>query len=177
MSLFGGRKESYKDKKSLVIYFSRADENYAVGYIDKGNTEVVAEYIKDITGADLFKVEGVEEYAKDYMTCIEEAKQKQQRDERPELKKYLDDISNYEVIYIGVPIYWGTMPQEMFTQLERLDFTGKIVRVFTTHEGSGLANVPNDVKKICNGANVLDDNLAIRGASVNSSKSKVESWI
>ena len=75
MSLFGGNKESYKDKKSLVIYFSRADENYAVGYITKGNTEIISEYIKDITGADLFKIEGIEGYAADYNTCIEEAKQ------------------------------------------------------------------------------------------------------
>ncbi len=177
MSLFGGNKESYKDKKSLVIYFSRADENYAVGYIDKGNTEVIAEYIKDFTGADLFKVEGVKGYSADYNTCIEEAKQKQIVNERPELKSYIDDISEYEVIYIGAPVYWGTMPQEMFTQLERLDFTGKIVRVFTTHEGSGLANIPSDVKKICKGANVLDDGLAIRGALVNEAKDIVENWI
>ena len=177
MSLFGGNKESYKDKKSLVIYFSRADENYAVGYIDKGNTEVIAEYIRDITGADLFKIEGVEGYSADYNTCIEEAKQRQQRDERPELKAYIDDISEYEVIYIGAPVYWGYMPQEMITQLEKLDFTGKTVRVFTTHEGSGLGSIPSQVKRVCKGANVLDDALAIRGGAVNSSKSKVENWL
>ena len=57
MGLFGGKKESYKNKKSLVIYFSRADENYAVGYISKGNTEVISEYIRDITGAD-FLIDG-----------------------------------------------------------------------------------------------------------------------
>ena len=177
MSLFGGNKESYKDKKSLVIYFSRADENYAVGYIDKGNTEVIAEYIRDITGADLFKIEGVEGYSADYNTCIEEAKQRQQRDERPELKAYIDDISQYEVIYIGAPVYWGIMPQEMITLLEKLDFTGKTVRVFTTHEGSGLGSIPSQVKKVCKGANVLDDAIAIRGASVNSSKGKIENWV
>ena len=169
MSLFGGKKESYKDKKSLVIYFSRADENYSVGYITKGNTEVIAEYIRDITGADLFKIEGVEGYSADYNTCIEEAKQRQARDERPELKAYIDDISQYEVIYIGAPVYWGIMPQEMITQLEKLDFTGKTVRVFTTHEGQ--------VKKVCKGANVLDDSIAIRGASVNSAKGKIENWV
>ncbi len=77
MSSLGGKKESYKDKKSLVIYFSRADENYSVGYIDKGNTEVIAEYIKDITGADLFKVEPAKPYNSVYNICIEEAKQRQ----------------------------------------------------------------------------------------------------
>ena len=177
MSLFGGNKESYKDKKSLVIYFSRADENYAVGYIDKGNTEIIAEYIRDITGADLFKIEGVKGYSADYNTCIEEAKQRQARDERPELKAYIDDISGYEVIYIGAPVYWGIMPQEMITQLEKLDFTGKTVRVFTTHEGSGLGSIPSQVKRVCKGAKVLDDSLAIRGGSVKSSKGKVENWV
>ena len=177
MGLFGGKKESYRDRKSLVIYFSRADENYAVGYIDKGNTEIIAEYIRDVADADLFKVEGVQGYAADYNTCIQEAKERQKNDERPELKAYLDDISEYEIIYIGSPIYWGTMPQELFSQLESLDFSGKIVRIFTTHEGSGLANVPNDVKKLCQGAIVLDDGLAIRGASVGCARNIVENWI
>lgn len=80
MGLFGGNKNSFKGKKSLVIYFSRADENYAVGYISKGNTEIIAEYIRDIAGADLFKVEGEEGYSADYMTCIEEAKVRKQND-------------------------------------------------------------------------------------------------
>ena len=74
MSIFGNKKENYKNKKSLVIYFSRADENYAVGYIEKGNTEVIAEYIQEIIGADLFKVEGMKEYSTNYQKCIEEAK-------------------------------------------------------------------------------------------------------
>ena len=177
MSLFGGKKENYKDKKSLVIYFSRADENYAVGYIEKGNTEIIAEYIRDIIGADLFKVEGVQGYSADYQTCIEEAKERQQKNERPELKNYIDDISQYEVIYIGAPVYWGIMPQEMITLLEKLDFTGKIVRVFTTHEGSGLGSIPAQVKRVCKGANVLDDGIAIRGSVVKSARSKIENWL
>lgn len=74
-------------------------------------------------------------------------------------------------------VWWGTIPQEMSIQLARLDFTGKIVRVFTTHEGSGLANIPSDVKKICKGANVLGDSIAIRGADCKNAKPKVENWI
>ena len=66
--------KTYKDKKSLVIYFSRADENYNLGYVDKGNTEYIAEYVRDFTGADLFKVEPEVPYPTDYNTCIEEAK-------------------------------------------------------------------------------------------------------
>lgn len=163
--------------KSIVIYFSRADENYSVGYVDKGNTEIIAEYIRDLTGADMFKVERKEPYAKDYQTCIKEAQEEQRQDLRPELVNTLDSIEEYDTVYIGSPIYWGTMPQPMFTQLEKLNFNGKTVRVFTTHEGSGLGSVVSDVKRICEGANVLDNSLAIQGSMVKSSRNIVENWI
>lgn len=179
MSLFASKKETYKNKKSLVIYFSRADENYFGGtmiYIEKGNTEVIAEYIRDLTGADMFKIERKVPYSKDYMTCIEESKQENNTSARPEIVEYIDSIAKYEVIYIGGPVYWGLLPAPMVTLLEKLDFTGKIVRPFTTHEGSGLGNVPNQIKKICKGADVKDG-LAITGSMVSSSKDKVENWI
>ena len=174
MSLFGGKKESYKDKKSLIIYFSRADENYAVGYIEKGNTEILAEYIKEITNADMFKAEPEIPYAADYNTCIEEAKR---RVGNAPIKEKLTDISNYEVIYIMTPIYWGTYAPELETALQGLDFAGKIIRIVTTHEGSGLGRVPADIKKICAGAEVLDDSIAIRGADCKNARSKIENWI
>jgi len=163
------------NKKSLVIYFSRADENYGVGFITKGNTEVIAEYISEITGASLFKVEPLIPYSKDYDVCIDEAKVRQAESNAP-IKENITDISNYEVIYIGAPVYWGLMPEEMVTALKNLDFSGKIVRPFTTHEGSGLGNIPSQIMKICIGANITEG-LAIRGSSVNSAKDKVEDWI
>lgn len=163
-----------KDKKSLIIYFSRADENYAVGYIDKGNTEVVAEYVQEFTGADMFKVEPLVPYAKDYQTCIKEARE---RIGNAPIKESIDDISLYEVIYIMSPIYWGTYAPELETAIKDLDFNNKIVRVITTHEGSGLANVVNDIKRICRKAKVLDDAIAIKGTDALNSKSIIESWI
>ena len=163
-----------RDKKSLIIYFSRADENYSVGYIDKGNTEIIAENVRDLTNADMFKVDPLVPYAKDYQTCIKEAKE---RIGNAPIKEKLNDISDYEVIYIMSPIYWGTYAPELETAIKDLDFTGKIIRIITTHEGSGLANVPNDIKRICKGANVLDDAIAIVGSQAKDSKSKIESWI
>ena len=163
-----------KDKKSLIIYFSRADENYSVGYIDKGNTEIVAEYIKDITGADMFKVEPLVPYAKDYRTCIEEAKE---RVGNAPIKETINDISEYEVIYIMSPIYWGTYAPELETAIKDLDFTDKIVRIVATHEGSGLASMPSDVTRICEGANVLDDSIAIKGRDCKDARSRIEDWV
>ena len=178
MSLFGGNKENYKDKKSIVIYFSRADENYFGGsmkYVEKGNTEVIAEFIQDITGADLFKVEPLEPYSADYMTCIEEAKVRTRTHEAP-IKGNVPGLSSYEVIYVGAPVYWGGMPEELFTALKGLDYTGKTVRPFVTHEGSGLSSIPNQLQQICTGATVTSG-LAITGSTVNSARSKVEDWI
>ena len=165
-------------EKSIIIYFSRADENYFGGslkYIEKGNTEIVAEYIHDLTGADMFKVEPLVPYSKDYMECIEEAKIRTNNHDAP-IKEEVPDISSYDVIYVGAPVYWGGMPEELITALDGLDYTGKTIRPFTTHEGSGLSGVPGQLKKICKGAEVLDG-LAISGSHLNDSKSKVESCI
>ncbi len=165
--------------KSLIIYFSRADENYFGGslrYINKGNTEIIAEFIKDIVDGDIFKVEREKDYSSSYMQCIKEAQIEQNNNERPQLKKYIKDIKDYDVIFIGSPIYWGTMAQPLFSQLELLDFKGKTIMPFTTHEGSGLANVVKDIKTIAKGADIKPG-LAIVGSKVNSAKAQVEKWI
>ncbi len=164
----------YKNKKSLVIYFSRADENYAVGYIQKGNTEYIAEYVKNFTDADLFKVEPLIPYSKEYFKCIEEAKQ---RIDNAPIKKEIKDISSYEVIYIMTPIYWGTYAPEIETAIKDLDFAGKTIRIATTHEGSGLGSVVEDIKSLCKGAIVVNDSIAIRGKDCLKARNKIEQWV
>lgn len=160
--------------KALIIYFSRADENYAVGYINKGNTEIVAEYVRELTGADMFKVEPAVPYSADYNTCIKEAKE---RVGNAPVKEKPSDISAYDTVFIMSPIYWGTYAPEVETALEELDFTGKTVRVISTHEGSGLGRMVSDVKKMCKGANVDTKGLAVRGSSAKSSKAIVKKWL
>lgn len=165
--------------KALVIYFSRAAENYVGGKIKnikKGNTEVIAEYIKHITNADLFKVERLTDYPKDYKTCVTEAEEEQNNKILPELKSYLDDVSEYDTIFIGGPIYWGTYPQPIFSELKRLNLDNKIILPFSTHEGSGLANVVEDIKKYAPNA-IIKPGLAVTGSTVGKAKDKVEIWI
>ena len=160
--------------RSLIIYFSRADENYAVGYIDKGNTEIVAEFVQELTGADMFKVEPAVPYAKDYDTCIKEAKQ---RIGNAPIKEKPTDISAYDTIFVMSPIYWGTYAPEVETALTGLDFSGTTVRVISTHEGSGLASMVSDVKRLCVGADVQKNGLAIKGSQAKKSKQKVADWL
>lgn len=164
---------------NLVIYFSRNGENYFGGElkdIKKGNTEVIAEYIQELDGADLFKVESKADYPFDYMKCTEIAKKEQQDNARPEIKETLESIDQYDVIYIGFPNWWGTLPMPMFTQLEQLDFTGKTVKPFVTHEGSGFGSSQKDLAKLCEGA-VIKNGLSIPGAEVYDVKDKVKAWI
>ncbi len=165
--------DGFKEKKSLVIYFSRAGENYAVGYVDKGNTKYLALYVKDIVGADLFKVEPLIPYSEEYNIAIEEAKE---RVGNAPIKSKINDISMYEVIYIMSPVYWESYAPEIETAIKDLDFTGKIVRVVTTHEGSGLGNVVEDIKKTCKNINILDS-IAVKGSECSSARDKIEKWV
>ena len=170
--------EEFKMAKHLVIYYSRKGQNYVNGGIknlSKGNTEICAEFIRDAVGADLFEVDTVKEYAADYMTCIDEAKVELQKQARPELKAYLDNIDEYDNIIVAGPCWWGTYPMAIFSQLEKLDFTGKNVFALMTHEGSGLGSCERDLKKYCKGATV-GKGLAIHGADAGVSQSAVAAW-
>ncbi|MCI7812446.1 MAG: flavodoxin [Lachnospiraceae bacterium] len=163
----------------LVAYYSRADENYVSGQIKTlkiGNTEVAAGIIEKLTGADVFKLEQVQPYAKDYNTCIAQAQSDQKRNARPELEKYPDSLEKYDVMYLGYPNYWNTMPMAVFTFLEHFDFTGKEIRPFCTHEGSGMGNSVSDIRKLCPDAEV-SQGLAIRGGSVKESEKAIKEWI
>lgn len=163
----------------LVIYFSRSGENYFSGKlqnIKKGNTEVIAEYIQEFNGADLFKVETVIPYPDSYMECTDVAKKEQQVAARPHIKETLKDITKYDTIYIGFPNWWGTLPMAMWTQLEQLDFNGKNIKAFVTHEGSGFGKSEKDLKKLCKGANIKKG-LSIPGGEVNEYKERVKMWI
>ena len=117
--------------KALIAYFSRAHENYVSGTLKElevGNTEAAAGIIRKLTGADIFRIDPVRAYAADYNTCIEEARADRRRNARPALKEYPESLDGYDVIYLGYPNYWGTMPMAVFTFLEHFDFKGKAIR-------------------------------------------------
>ena len=163
---------------NLIIYYSRKGQNYWNGSIrelKKGNTEIVAEFIQKAVGGDLFEIETVREYSKDYMTCTEEAQEELRTKARPELKRYLDDISEYDNVFVCGPCWWGTFPMAMLTQLEKLDFTGKKVFAVMTHEGSGLGGSERTLKASCKGA-MIGKGLAVHGADAAKSEATVAAW-
>lgn len=165
--------------KTLLAFYSRADENYVSGMLkqlDIGNTEVAARIIQELTGADIFKIEQTQPYAKEYNTCIAQAQSDQRRNARPALKAYPDSMEPYDIIYLGYPNYWGTMPMAVFTFLQHADFSGKTIKPFCTHEGSGMGVSEKDIKRLCPKANVKKG-LAIHGSRVEQSQKVIERWI
>lgn len=163
----------------MVIYFSRPGFNYVSGeikWLDKGNTEKAAEMIAQLTGASLFKVEPLSPYSEDYSKCIEQAKDDQRRGARPEIAAYPKGLESCDTIYLGYPNYWGTMPMQLFTLLEKCELSGKTIYPFCTHEGSGMGASESDIKRLCPNSTVKKG-LAIHGARVDLSKSDIENWL
>lgn len=148
--------------KALVAYFSRAGENYGVGVIEKGNTEIVAEMIADEVGADTFRIQTGNAYPESYDECTEAARQERDQGARPELTSTVANMDDYDVVYLGYPIWYGDMPMAVYTFLESCDLTGKTIVPFCTHAGSGLAATVSSIQTACSGATVLDG-LAIAG--------------
>ena len=163
----------------LVAFFSRSDENYfggAMRYIEVGNTEIVCGKISELIEADTFKIEMKNPYAKEYMTCIEEAKKDLRENARPELVRMPGNIDKYDTIILAYPNYWGTIPMAVATFLESYDFSGKIILPLCTNEGSGMGSSESDIKKYAKGAS-LKKGLSITGSQAANSKSAVEKWL
>ena len=166
--------------KALVVYYSRTGENYAVGNIAEGNTAIVAKMIAAKTGADLFEVKTVKAYAADYTECTEEAKKELREGARPEIVGDVEDFAQYDTVYVGYPIWWGVPPMCVFTFIDRHDWSGKTVRPFATHEGSGLGGSVRALKKAMPAATV-EDGLAIQGQTAQNDRpaaqAAVDGWL
>ena len=164
--------------KTLIAFFSRADENYfggAMRYVKVGNTEIAAGIMKELIEADTFKIEMKAPYSPVYMTCIEEAKKDLRAGARPELKSMPENIDGYDTIVLAYPNYWGTMPMAVYTFLEHFDFTGKTILPLCTNEGSGMGSSERDIKKTCPGAEVKKG-LPVTGSAAANSRSSLERW-
>jgi len=165
--------------KTLIAYFSRADENYfggAMRYVKVGNTEIVCSIIRELIPADSFKIEMKSPYSPVYMTCIDEAKRDLRAKARPALVSMPESIDAYDTVILAYPNYWGTMPMAVFTFLEAFDFSGKTILPLCTNEGSGMGGSERDLKKACPGADVKSG-LSVTGSSAADSAGSVKRWL
>lgn len=152
-------------KKVLVAYFSHS-----------GNTRALAKQIKDFVGADIFEIEPVNEYPLNYQKVVDQAKREINQDYKPQLKTTIENIDSYDVLFIGSPNWWSTIAPPVATFLTRFDLKGKIVIPFITHEGSRLGRSVSEIKRLCPGAEVIDER-PFKGSSVHSAQKEVSEWL
>jgi len=154
-----------KKVSALSAYFSHS-----------GNTRVIAHQIHENIGGDLFEIVSVDLYPSDYDEVVEKARKELKKDYRPGLKTKVENMDFYDVVFVGYPNWWGTIPMPVATFLSEYDFSGKTIAPFCTHEGSAFGRSLADIKGLCPQSTILDG-LAVRGSDVKNSKHQVYGWL
>ncbi len=152
-------------QQPLVVYFSWS-----------GNTRGIARLLQQKIGGELVELELVKPYSRDYNTCLEQAKQEQQTGARPELKTRITDMARYNVIFLGYPNWWGTMPMPVASFLEQYDFSGKTIVPFVSSGGSGLGRSVADITRLCPSVTIAEG-LAVRSNGGASLSSDMDAWL
>ena len=170
---------SNRNNKILIAYFSRRGMNYQNGNVVNllvGNTEIIARKLQKMTGGDLFEIRTAVDYPRDYMETTRIARNELRTNARPILAEYIENLENYNVIYLGYPNWWGTFPMAVCTFLEYASFNGKTIIPFCTHEGGGFGHSETDIRKLCPDA-ILLPGIAIQGGSAKTADVQLEEWI
>lgn len=165
-----------KKAKVLIVFFSHAGENYNVGNIKVGNTKLVADEIQKVTGGDEFEIVANKNYDLPYNDLVNVAKEETEKGEKPSFKGEVKNIDDYDTVFIGGPIWWGTYPRVMFTFFDKYDLNGKTIIPFSTHEGSGLGSVVEDLKSLYPNA-TFKEAFSIYGTETRKDLSKVDKWL
>jgi flavodoxin len=152
-------------KKILLAYFSHS-----------GNTRVIANQIRDKVGGDLFEIVPVDPYPREYDEVVEKARKELREEYRPKLKTGVENMESYDVVFVGYPTWWGTIPMPVATFLLEYDFSGKTIVPFCTHEGSGLGRSVTDIKVLCSQSAILDG-LAVRGSDLKRAQNEIFRWL
>ncbi|MCC0664099.1 flavodoxin [Clostridioides sp. ZZV15-6597] len=176
--------------KTLVVYFSMPEttdpknmteeEANSIVVIDGeviGNTQYVANVIQESTEADIFRIEPKTQYPTEHDVLVEVAKKEQSDNIRPELKNHIDDISQYNTIFIGYPTWWSDIPMILYSFLDEYDFSGKTIIPFNTHGGSGFADTINTISELEPKATVLKDGFTVSRNDVEEAKNDIVSWL
>ena len=141
-----------------------------------GNMQYMAMTIQEAVGGELFRIETTEQYPLEHSALVDKAKLEQNKDVRPELATHIDNLNQYDTIFLGYPNWWGDMPQPLYTFLEEYDFSGKTIIPFNSHGGSGFSNTIKEIKKLQPDATVSNEGLSISRNDVSGSAQKIIDW-
>ena len=159
------QKPPVPSKRVLIVYFSHS-----------GNTREMANQIHGIVGGDLFEIVTVQPYPQEYKAVIAIAKRERDSQFRPKLTKRVESLDSYDLIFLGYPNWYGTLPMALMTFLEENDLSGKTIVPFCTHGGGGLGKGVEDIQRLAPRATLLEG-LAVKGALVKTAKGDVENWL
>ncbi|MNB93082.1 flavodoxin [compost metagenome] len=176
--------------KTLIAYFSRVGTSSLGEGVDAvtsaslrigdegwiGNTEVVVDMVQNVVDGDEFQIITLEPYPGDYEETTDLALEEQKAGVRPELATHVENMDEYDVIFLGYPNWWGTIPMPVYTFLEEYDFSGKTIIPFITRDGSRLGRSVNDIRELAPGATILEG-LAVHGNRVEDAKDEVGEWL
>lgn len=173
----------------LIAYFSvpengdtdGIDANSGASIVVKnkdvlGNMQYMAMTIQEAIGGELFRIETKEKYPLEHETLVNQAKEEQNEEVRPELATHIENVEQYDIIFLGYPNWWGDMPLPLYTFLEEYDFSGKTIIPFNSHGGSGFSNTIEEIKKLQPNATVRDDGLSISRNDVADSEQEITDW-
>lgn len=178
------------DNENILIAYFSVPENVATDGIDAnsgasivvknkdvlGNMQYMAMTIQEAIGGELFRIETKEKYPLEHETLVNQAKEEQNEEVRPELATHIENVEQYDIIFLGYPNWWGDMPQPLYTFLEEYDFSGKTIIPFNSHGGSGFSNTIEEIKKLQPNATVKDDGLSISRNDVADSEQEITDW-
>lgn len=178
------------DNENILIAYFSVPENVDTDGIDAnsgasivvknkdvlGNMQYMAMTIQEAVGGELFRIETTEQYPLEHSALVDKAKLEQNKDVRPELATHIDNLNQYDTIFLGYPNWWGDMPQPLYTFLEEYDFSGKTIIPFNSHGGSGFSNTIKEIKKLQPDATVSNEGLSISRNDVSGSAQKIIDW-
>lgn len=173
--------------KILIAYFTAA-ENSGVDAIASasytkingeavGRLRAVADMIKDQTGGDLFSIQTSNVYPADGGELINLAADEQDKKFRPELTSHIQNLGDYDVIFVGFPNWWYDMPMAMYSFFEEYDFSGKTIIPFNVHNGSRFSNTINTIQDLEPGATVVTNGFTVSERDVADAQNDVRKWL
>lgn len=151
-------------KKPLVVFFTHS-----------GNTGTIAEMIHKKVGGEIIEIKTVTPYPEEYQKCVDQAKAEQRANARPAIETKINP-DDYDVIFLGFPNWWSSMPMPVWSFIEQNNLNGKTIAPFMTHGGGGLGHAIGDLKKLCPKSKILEA-LSIRGTQASSASAAVDKWL
>ncbi len=153
------------DKKVLTAYYSYS-----------GNTKSIAQKIQKQIGGDLFEIKTVKAYPSNYNEVVEQAKKEKADDFKPELQAKVNNIKDYDVVFLGTPVWWYTMAPALKSFIAENDLSGKTIVPFCTHGGGGESSTFTDIAKLAPNAKVLKGFSVYENGS-SSTENDIQNWI